>query len=75
MDLVEDVSWVSSCHIMVGMANASLPQKEDYMLPLVALRQAGISKELLIEMNDSGATFEEIADYLDRTHGLTNSNR
>ena len=32
---------------------------------LTALRQAGISKELLIELNDSGATFEEIADYLD----------
>ena len=42
---------------------------------LVALRQAGISKELLIELNDSGATFEEIADYLDRNHGLANSNR
>ena len=33
---------------------------------LVALRQAGISKELLIELNDSGATFDEIADFLDR---------
>ncbi|HEY7570148.1 MAG TPA: hypothetical protein VH796_02145 [Nitrososphaeraceae archaeon] len=33
---------------------------------LVALRRAGISKELLIELNDSGATFDEIADYLDR---------
>jgi len=32
---------------------------------LVALRQAGITKELLIELNDSGATFDEIADYLD----------
>jgi hypothetical protein len=32
---------------------------------LVALRQAGISKELLIELNDSGATFDEIADHLD----------
>jgi hypothetical protein len=32
---------------------------------LVALRRAGISKELLIELNDSGATFYEIADYLD----------
>ena len=41
-------------------------QKEDYMLPLVALRRAGISKESLIELNDSGRTFEEIADYLDR---------
>ena len=33
---------------------------------LTALRQASISKELLIELNDSGATFDEIADYLDR---------
>ena len=32
---------------------------------LVALRRAGISKELLIELNDSGATFDQIADYLD----------
>lgn len=30
-----------------------------------ALRQVGINKELLIELNDSGATFDEIADYLD----------
>ncbi|MGI0031665.1 MAG: hypothetical protein ACRD97_00145, partial [Nitrososphaeraceae archaeon] len=42
---------------------------------LVALRQAGISKELLIELNDSGATFDEIADYLDRNCGSANSNR
>lgn len=32
---------------------------------LVALRQAGINKESLIEMNDSGKTFDEIADYLE----------
>ncbi|HZD35469.1 MAG TPA: hypothetical protein VE130_09715 [Nitrososphaeraceae archaeon] len=32
---------------------------------LVALRRAGITKESLIELNDSGMTFEEIADYLD----------
>ena len=36
---------------------------------LVALRQAGISKELLIELNDSGASFDEIAEYLDRNCG------
>jgi hypothetical protein len=42
---------------------------------LVALRQAGISKELLIELNDSGATFDEIADYLDRNCGSENSKR
>jgi hypothetical protein len=38
---------------------------------LVALRQAGISKELLIDLNDSGATFDQIADYLERNQGLT----
>ena len=42
---------------------------------LVALRHAGISKELLIELNDSGATFDEIADYLDRNCGSAYNNR
>jgi hypothetical protein len=42
---------------------------------LVALRQAGISKELLIELNDSGASFDEIADYLDRNCGSANRNK
>jgi hypothetical protein len=32
---------------------------------LVALREAGISKELVIELNDTGATFDEMADFLD----------
>jgi hypothetical protein len=32
---------------------------------LVVLRRAGVNKESLIEMNDCGMTFEEIADYLD----------
>jgi hypothetical protein len=42
---------------------------------LVALQRAGISKELLIELNDSGATFDNIADYLDKNFGLASSNR
>ena len=37
--------------------------------------RAGMSKELLIELNDSGATFEDIADYLDRNLRLASSNR
>ena len=37
---------------------------------LVALRQAGISEELLIELNDSGATFDDIADYLGQKFGI-----
>ena len=42
---------------------------------LVALQRVGISKELLIELNDSGATFDDIADYLDKNCGLANSNK
>ena len=33
---------------------------------LIALRYAGIDKNLIIEMNDSGFTFDQIADCLDR---------
>ena len=33
---------------------------------LIALRYAGIDKNLIIEMNDSGFTFNQIADCLDR---------
>jgi hypothetical protein len=38
---------------------------------LGALRREGISYWAVIEMNDSGATFDQIADYLDRIHELT----
>jgi hypothetical protein len=31
----------------------------------IALRHLGVSKDLIIRLNDSGKTFEEIADYLD----------
>jgi len=31
----------------------------------IALRHTGVSKDLIIQLNDSGKTFEEIADYLD----------
>jgi hypothetical protein len=33
---------------------------------LIALRCAGVDKNLLIEMNDSGYSFNEIANYLDK---------
>ena len=39
----------------------------------VALRRAGISKELLIELNDSGASFDDIANYLDQNYGLAST--
>jgi hypothetical protein len=39
---------------------------------LGALRREGVSYWAVMEMNDSGATFDEIADYLDRNHELVN---
>jgi hypothetical protein len=33
---------------------------------LVELKNAGIDEGLLIDLNDSGYTFDEIANYLDR---------
>ena len=35
------------------------------------LKRAGIDEELLMELNDLGMTFDEIADYLDRIDELT----
>lgn len=36
---------------------------------LIALRCAGIDKNILIELNDSGMTFDEIANNLDKAGG------
>lgn len=33
---------------------------------LIALKYAGIDKNSLIDMNDSGMSFDEIANYLDK---------
>ena len=35
------------------------------------LKRAGINEDLLIELNDLGLTFDEIADKLERTNELT----
>jgi hypothetical protein len=32
------------------------------------LKHAGIDGDLVIDLNDSGLTFDEIADYLDRSN-------
>jgi hypothetical protein len=49
------------------------PGTERLLGALFALRHAGISKDVVIELNDSGTTFDEIAYYLDRNHELANS--
>ena len=36
------------------------------------LKHVDIDEDLLIDLNDSGFTFDEIADFLDQTNQLTN---
>jgi hypothetical protein len=39
---------------------------------LFALRHTGISTDLMIDLNDSGSTFDEIANYLDKNCEIAN---
>jgi hypothetical protein len=48
-----------------GKDNSQAPRKLSYAL--IELGFADIDQNLLIEMNDSGYTFDEIADYLDES--------
>jgi hypothetical protein len=38
----------------------------------IALTRAGVSKDLIVQLNDSGMSFDEIADYLDSSNELAN---
>jgi hypothetical protein len=46
--------------------------EKNLLATLNELRHVGIDRELLIDMNDSGFTFDQIADYLDRYYELPN---
>jgi hypothetical protein len=35
------------------------------MKALIELKQLGISKDFVLQLNDSGMSFEKIADYID----------
>ena len=37
------------------------------------LKQAGFDEDLLMNLNDSGYSFDEIADYLDRSNKLSDT--
>jgi hypothetical protein len=47
-------------------------ESSELLAALFALRHAGIGTDLMIDLNDSGSTFDEIADYLDQCHELAN---
>ena len=38
----------------------------------IALTHAGVSKDLVVQLNDSGMSFDEIAEYLDPSNELAN---
>ena len=63
MDLTVDVQSVSLCLIMIGTVNAGLTQQE---CAFCALKKPGSGKDIVVQLNDSGTTFDETADYLDR---------
>ena len=62
MNLMGDVRLVLSWNIMGGMVNIILSLQATYH----ALKKANISDDIIIELNDSGVTFDEIADFLDQ---------
>jgi hypothetical protein len=37
----------------------------------IALTQAGVSKDLVVQLNDSGMSFDEIADFIDQYPCIT----
>jgi hypothetical protein len=39
----------------------------------IVLTHAGVSKDLIIQLNDSGMSFNDIADYLDQLNELTSN--
>ena len=69
MDTMVDVLWVLSCRIMDGMVKMIFQAASKLLGTLIALRCAGIDKNLLIDLNDSGLSFDEIAEYLDKIGG------
>jgi hypothetical protein len=65
------------CAIGVIMSYRGWNGKDDLdaakilLATLLELRHFGIDKNFLIELNDSGLTFDQIADYLDRHFELS----
>ena len=66
MDITVDALWVLSCWYYGWNGQDDSEAATKLRGTLIALRYAGIDRNLLIEMNDSGFTFDEIADYIDR---------
>jgi hypothetical protein len=65
------------CAVGVIMSYFGWNGKDDFraskklLRAFTALAQAGVCKDLVIQLNDSGMSFDEIADYLDQLHELS----
>ncbi len=56
------------CAIGVLMSYFGWDGNDDLRTVLIRM---GVNKDLVIQLNDSGMSFDEIADYLDQHHELT----
>jgi hypothetical protein len=55
--------WDGKLNSLYGSSSSSLAARQ-------ALRSVGISRSHIMDQNDSGYTFDEIADYLERYYEL-----
>jgi hypothetical protein len=67
-DIMADVLLVLSCRTMDGMAKMN-----PCLLELIGMRHTDIDMNLIIDLNDTGSTFDEIAEYLDKAGLIQNS--
>ena len=51
---------------MDGMVKMMSQASSKLLSAFIALTRAGVSKDLAVQLNDSGMSFDEIADYLDK---------
>ena len=66
MNVMGDVRLVLSWNIMGGDGKHNSDMTKSLQATYHALKKANISDDIIIELNDSGVTFDEIADFLDR---------
>lgn len=55
-----------------GKLNSLCDESSSSLAARRALRSVGISRDCIMDQNDSGYTFEEIADYLERYYESSN---
>ena len=65
--------WSGHVLLWLGWRRNSRASSKKLLSGLIALTHAGVSKDLVIQLNDSGMSFNDIADYLDQLNELTSN--